>query len=68
MCREEGIFEVRLTERLTAELERKADCQETCAITINLLRVIGNGCDSVGHARTNRRQDGCGRGSDIDER
>ena len=30
-----------MPKKLTAELKRKADCQETCTITINLLGLLG---------------------------
>ena len=68
-CVEKKVFwRYDLPKELTAELKRKADCRETCTITINLLRRVGNGFDCVGNTRTSRRQAGRGIRPDADER
>ena len=42
LCVERNVFcRCVLPKELTAELNRKADCQETCTITTNLLELLG---------------------------
>ena len=64
MCRGKVSWRHDVPKELTAKLERKADCQETCTITTFFV-VTENGCDSVGHARTSRRPAGCRRGWEV---
>ena len=68
-CVERKLFwKYDLPKERTAELKRNAHCQQTCTITTNLLRAARYGRDSVDHARTSRRQAGCRKRPDTDER
>ena len=67
-CVERKVLEIRHAEKTDCRTQEKSRLPGDLYHPDKPIRVTGNGCDSVGHARTSRRPAGCKRGPHIDER